>query len=476
MANLSRGRLITVGTAAFVLGVSSALVIVGRQEIRAWMGSADPSMARDGQQKPSAQADAKAGMDYGQSPRSPKSQAPMDHSQHQTETAAPSGTAEGKILYWYDPMHPSYRSDKPGIAPDCGMKLLPMYAGEAEAMKHMPPGTVKLSPEKQQLIGVRYTEVHRGDLIRTIRSVARVEPDDTKIARVHVKIAGWIDKVYLDYVGKLVKKGEPLFSLYSPELVSTEQEYLIARKGEKSLADSSYPEVAAGAQSLLRAARDRLRLWDVSEDQIKHLEDTGEVKRTVTLYSPADGFVVDRNAFEQVYVTPDKDLYEIADLSTVWVYVDIYQFEAAYVTVGQPVSMQLSYYPGKTYNGKVDYIYPTLDRKTWTVKVRLAFPNPDYDLKPGMFADAELKINYGVRILVPSEAVLNSGIRQIVFLARPDGYFEPRQVTIGPRFDDQTVILRGLRPGDRVVASGNFLIDSESQLSSAMEGMAGMSH
>ena len=212
----------------------------------------------------------------------------------------------------------------------------------------------------------------------------------------------------------------------------------------------------------------------MSDDQIRKLEQTGKVARTVTLYSPLDGFVMTRNAYEQAYVTPDKDLYEIADLSTVWVYMDLYQFEAAYVKVGQPVSMELSYYPGKTYRGRIDYVYPTLDTKTWTTKVRLAFPNPNYDLKPGMFANAQLTVDYGVHTLVASEAVLNSGTRQVVFLARPDGYFEPRQVEIGPQFDSETVILRGLKPGDRVVANGNFMVDSESRLSSAMGGMAGM--
>ncbi len=474
MANMSRARLITIAIVGFVLGIASCLAFVYRQDIRTRIGIEHASAASGNEDGASAQGDSMAGMDHGDHGTSQNAQASMDHGQHQAEAGAPSEKGERKILYWYDPMHPSYKSDKPGIAPDCGMKLVPKYADEVEQMQHMPPGTVKLSLRKQQMIDISYAQVRRGDLVRTIRSVARIEPDDTRIARIHVKIAGWIEKVYLDYVGKLVKRGQPLFSVYSPELVSTEQEYLIARKGEKSLGDSPYPEVASGAQSLLQAARERLRLWDVSEDQIRKLEETGKVTRTVTLYSPIDGFVLNRNAYQQAYVTPDKDLYEIADLSTIWVYVDLYQFEAAYAKVGQPISMQLSYYPGKTYRGKIDYVYPTLDTKTWTTKARLAFPNPGYDLKPGMFANAQLRINYGVRTLVPSEAVLNSGTRQVVFLARPDGYFEPRQVEIGPQFDSETVVLQGLQPGDKVVANGNFMVDSESRLSSAMGGMAGM--
>jgi Cu(I)/Ag(I) efflux system membrane fusion protein len=447
-------RAILLGAAALLLGAGVWLGLASWQEMRGGQKGSAPSQ-------------------HGGHAMSEQAQSPNAQSQ-QAMPGMPATQPAGKrkILYWYDPMHPSYHSDKPGIAPDCGMKLVPRYADEAEAMKSMPPGTVMLSAEKQQMIGVRTTQVRRAPLERTIRTVGRIEPDDTRIARIHVKIAGWVDKVYVDYVGKLVKKGEPLFTVYSPELVSTQQEYLIARRGQKYLGDSPYPEVATGAESLFRAARDRLLLWDISEAQIQQLDRTGQVQRTMTLYSPIDGFVMSRNVYEQVRVTPDTDLYEIADLSRIWVYVDVYEYEVPYVRVGQPVSMQLSYYPGKTYRGKVDYVYPTLDPKTRTVRVRLAFPNPDFDLKPGMFADAELKIDYGVQTLIPREALLDSGTRQIVFIAKPGGYFEPRQVEVGARFDDQVVVLRGLQPGETVVASGNFLIDSESRLTSATGGMS----
>lgn len=459
----TRTKAILTTLAALVLGAGVWLSLGGLEQVRAWAGRQSASTAGDHSSHETEQQ-AKPGGE-----QSPDKMEGMSASEN---------SGERKVLYWYDPMHPAYKSDKPGVAPDCGMKLVPKYVDEVQAMKDMPPGTVMLSPEKEQLIGVRYAEVRRTDLVRTLRTVGRVEPDDTKIARIHVKIAGWIEKVYLDYVGKLVKKGQPLFTVYSPELVSTQEEFLIARRGQKYLGDSPYAEVAAGADSLLRAARDRLRLWDISDEQIEQLEKTGEVTRAMTLYSPIDGFVTNRNAFEQVYVTPDKDLYEIADLSTVWVYVDVYEYEIPYVRVGQPVSMKLSYFPEKTYTGKVDYVYPTLDPNTRTVKVRLVFSNPAFDLKPGMFANAELKIDYGVQTLVPSEAVLDSGTRQMVFLAKPGGYFEPREVKVGARFDDQIVILSGLNPGEKIVASGNFLIDSESRLSSATGGMSmkGMSH
>jgi Cu(I)/Ag(I) efflux system membrane fusion protein len=338
----------------------------------------------------------------------------------------------------------------------------------------MPPGTVNLNPDQQQMTGVRYTEVRRADMKRTVRTVGLVQMDEEKIARVHVKVPGWIETMYLDYVGKLIRKGQPLFTLYSPDLVSTEQEYLIALKGQAYLSQAPYADVAAGADSLLRATRERLQLWDISDAQIRTLEETGKAARTMTLYSPISGFVMSRTAYEQSYVTPETDLYEIADLSTIWVDVDIYEYEAPFVHLGQPASMQLSYFPGKTYRGAVAYVYPTLDPKSRTIKVRLAFPNPNYELKPDMYADVQLTIDYGMQVVVPSEAVLNSGTRQVVFLARPGGYFEPRAVKVGDEFDGQYAVLAGLKPGEKIVASGNFLIDSESRLGSAMQGMSGM--
>lgn len=351
------------------------------------------------------------------------------------------------------------------------MQGMDMSGGSGGQMGSMAPGSVMLDAATQQKIGVTYTTVRRAHLERTIRTVGLLQMDDEKVARVHVKVAGWIHKVYLDYVGKLVKKGQPLFTLYSPDLVSTEQEYLVARKGQEYLAKTSYTDVSTEADSLLNATRDRLRLWDVSDAQIHDLETSGKPATDMTLYSPINGFVMSRNAYEQTYVTPETDLYDIADLSTIWVYVDIFEYEAPYVHVGQTAQMQLSYFPGKTYRGKVTYIYPTLDPKTRTIKVRLEFPNPGYELKPDMYADVQLDVNYGTQTLVPSEAVLNSGTRQVVFIAKGDGYFEPRDIKIGDQFDGQTVVLAGLNPGEKIVASGNFLIDSESRLGAAMQQM-----
>ena len=393
------------------------------------------------------------------------------HNQRAQPMPAEMETGDRKILYWYDPMHPAYKSDKPGFAPDCGMQLVPKYADRGPASGQMDPGTVMISPDKQQLMGVRTTTVQRESLVRTIRTTGQVAADETRIAHIHVKVSGWIDKVYVDFVGQLVRKGQPLFTLYSPDLVATQEEYLIARRGENSLNSSPFAEVRQSANSLLRAARDRLKLWDISDAQIEKLERTGEVSRTMTFYAPVTGYVTDRKAFPQTSVTPDMELYTVSNLSTVWVMADVYEYELPYLRVGQRAQIQLSYYPGKLWNGRVAYIYPTLDPQTRTAKVRIDLPNRGFQLKPQMFADVQLQVNYGRQIVVPQEAVLDSGKHQTVFVAAGAGHFEPRLIQAGPQMEGKVVVLSGLRPGETIVSSGNFLIDSESQLKNVMEGM-----
>jgi membrane fusion protein, copper/silver efflux system len=375
-------------------------------------------------------------------------------------------TTDRIVAYWYDSMNPDYKSDKPGNAPD-GMKLVPKYQDEIEKMQDMPPGTVMLPPDKQQLIGVRTAPVEVADLSRTVRTVGRIETDETGIARVHTKFQGWIDKVYADFVGKLVRKGDPLFTVYSPELVATQQEYLIALKSKATLSSGIYREIGGDPDLLVKSALQRLRLWDISEDQLSRLERTGEMSRTLLLVSPIDGYITTKEVYENTFVTPEKELYTIADLSRIWVNLDIYEYEAAYIRLGQKAKMTLSYNPGKVYEGTVSYIYPTLDPNTRTLKVRLEFPNPALDLKPNMFADVELDISAGRALQVPSEAVLDSGTRKIVFIAQPGGYFEPRDIQVGSKSDGKFTITSGLKAGEIIVTSGNFLIDSESKLSSS---------
>jgi membrane fusion protein, copper/silver efflux system len=373
-----------------------------------------------------------------------------------------------KVLYWYDPMHPSYRSDKEGVAPDCGMALVPKYSDDN--MANMPAGTVAIPEDKQVLAGVRTAVVERKALTRDIHTTAQIVADESRISHVHVKVGGYIDRVFVDYVGQLVKKGEPLFTLYSPDLVSTQEEYLIAKRGNSMLGTAPFKDVAQGAQSLLDSTRQRLKLWDTTDEQIKKLDETGKVERDLTFYSPVTGFVTDRKAFPQTSVTPDTELYTVSDLSSVWATADIYEYEVPFVHVGQHATFSLSYYPGKTYSGTISYIYPTVDPQTHTVKVRADIPNPNYILKPQMFADAQLKVNYGIQLLVPREAVMDSGNEQQVFVVRAGNMFEPRKVTLGPVVDGNVAVLSGLKPGDKIVTSGNFLIDSESRMKSSASG------
>jgi membrane fusion protein, copper/silver efflux system len=379
------------------------------------------------------------------------------------------GATQRKVLFWYDPMHPNFKSDKPGVAPDCGMDLVPMYEGQGG----VEDGMIKVSAERQRALGVRVAPVEEKVISRTLRTSGQVVPDETRIAHVHVKTPGWIENVYVDFVGQMVKKGQPLFTIYSPDLVATQEEYLIAKRGQKALGNSSYQEVAHNSQSLLESARERLQLWDLTDTQIKRLDQTGEVNRTITVYSPVTGYVTDRKAFPHVSVTGDSDIYTLTDLSRVWVTADVYESELPYVKVGQPATIKLSYVPGKTFHGRVTYNYPMLDPQTHTAKVRIDVPNNGLLLKPNMFADVDLQISYGKHIVVPEGAVLNSGSTQTVFVVHEGGKFEPREVTVGPTIDGQTIIEFGLEKGEVVVSSGNFLLDSESRMKFATSKSGG---
>ena len=392
--------------------------------------------------------------------------------------STPPPPAERKVLYWQDPMHPQYKSDKPGKAPDCGMDLVPVYEEQPTAKQEVPAGAFRITPEKQQLIGVQYGVVETRSVSKTIRAVAQLTYDETRITKVHSRIAGWIERVYADFTGQLVKEGQPLLSIYSPELLATQDEYLLALKARDKLGSSTIGDVAAGAGSLLEAARKRLELWDMTEEQIAELDKTRKPARVITLYCPSSGFVVSRNAFDRQRIQPETELYAIANLSTIWAIAEIYEFEAPLVRLGQRVSMTLTSFPGRVFGGRITYIYPQMDNATRTLKVRVEFPNPGFALKPDMYADVELRIDFGRRLAVPGEAVLDSGSEQIVFVALDGGYFEPRKVELGDKVDNQVIVLSGLREGERVVTSGNFLIDSESTLKSALSGMGtpGMDH
>lgn len=370
------------------------------------------------------------------------------------------------------------------MEPEKGMAGMQMKGSpglqEGGDMKGMPgmataEGGITVDPAKQQLIGLRTAEATYQPLDKTIRTVGRVEYDERKLKQVNTKIEGWIERLYVDFTGKLVKRGDPLFTIYSPELVSTQEEYLLALQAKQQVASSPFHQVAAAGNSLLEAARRRLLLWDITPEQIAELERTGRPTKTLTLVSPIDGFVIDKMAFEGMRVEPSMVLYKIADLSNVWVYADIYEYELPLVRVGQEATVRLSYYPGQTFRGRVIYVYPYLDSKTRTAKVRFELPNTaDRKLKPGMFADVELNVPIGRRLAVPQEAILDSGTRQIVFVDEGDGHFKPQEVRLGLKVDNKYEILSGLKPGTRVVASANFFLDSESKLRESMGLMAGM--
>ncbi len=386
-----------------------------------------------------------------------------------------------KILYWVDPMHPAYKSDKPGIAPDCGMKLEPVYedggaaspaaAGQEAAM---PMGTIKVSPEKQQLIGVSYGEVESGAGVHTFRAVGKVAFDETRMARVHARVEGWIDQVFVDFTGELVTKGQRLLTLYSPEMLASQQEYLLALKSKDMLKNSTFADALSQSDSLTAASRKRLELWDLSDAQIEEIARTGKPVTNITLNSPISGYVITRNAFPKQKITPETELYNIVDLSKVWIMADVFENEAPMIRLDQQANVSLSNGRGKSFRAKVNYIQPQVDPVTRTLKVRLEAENPEMLLKPDMYADVEFRVEMPRRITVPSAAVLNSGERKTVFVDRGNGYLEPREVEIGERIGDRLEILKGLKPGERIVISGNFLIDSESQLKSAAAGMADM--
>ncbi len=376
---------------------------------------------------------------------------------------------EKKVLYWTDPMTPGYRSDKPGKSPFMDMDLVPVYENDDGVEGS---STIRISQEKQQAIGVRVGKAEMRDLTKTIRTVGRVTFDETLQAQVHAKFEGYVERLDVDYTGKAVRRGQPLLSIYSPELLATQEEYLIAVRARRQLQKSTNPEVARGGVDLYESARQRLLLWDISPREIAELERTGKPRKALTLYSPVDGVVLSKNAVQGGRVMPADTLFEIAGIRRVWVLADVYESEMPFVALGQTARMSLSYLPGRTWTGKVSFIAPVLDEKTRTVKVRVQLENADGSLKPEMYADVVLERPLGRVVTVPDGAVLSTGTRSLVFVAKGDGRFEPRAVIPGARVDGVSEIREGIRAGEEVVTQANFLIDSESRLKAALTGMA----
>jgi Cu(I)/Ag(I) efflux system membrane fusion protein len=418
------------------------------------------------------------------------------------KTAAP---APAKAAKYHCPMHPTVISDQPGDCPICGMKLVPM-GEDAQASRAEPPkkkimyrstmspnevsdrpgkdamgmemvpfevteggevptvaglATVSITPEVRQLMGLKIGTVEKRTLARDVRTSALIAADETRLHQVTVKVEGWVGKLFVAVTGQEVKKGDPLLTLYSPELVSTQEEYLIALKAKDT----------PGGQALLAATKRRLQLWDISDQQIHDLETTGNAQQYMTLYAPASGIVTDKQVVAGHKIMPDQSLMTIADLSVVWGDADIYQSDLPYVEVGTPLGLSLPYWPGQTFEGKVIFVSPTLDPETRSMHARLEIPNPQRLLKPGMYGDARLFYQRGEKLAIPASAVMFSGKGTYAFKDGGDGRLIPVAVKIGARSDDWYELLEGLQEGDRIVTSANFLVDSESSMKAAIDAM-----
>lgn len=378
-------------------------------------------------------------------------------------------TGKGKPLFYRNPMNPNITSPVPA-KDNMGMDYIPVYADDSQNNDVV--GTVNIDPVVVQNIGVRTEQAVIGNLSRTIRAVGKVDYNEEKMARIHPKTKGWVEQLFVDTTGETVEEDAMLLEVYSPKLVSTQQEYLLALNNLKTLKSSEFLDVSNGAKNLVKITYERLQLLDVPEHQIKELEQTKNVKKNLHIHTPVAGTVIRIGAREGQFVTPQTELYMIADLSEVWVYADIYEYEIPWVKLGDKVEMELAGIPGRTFSGKISYIYPYAETKTRTIKARVVFDNPDLILRPEMFAEVTIHSEEQKdAIIIPAEAVVRSGTRDQVFVVREEGKFEPRDVVLGLESDGKVIILSGINSGDTVVTSAQFLIDSESKLREATQKM-----
>ncbi|MXY48869.1 MAG: efflux RND transporter periplasmic adaptor subunit [Gemmatimonadetes bacterium] len=428
------------------------------------------------------------------------------------------GTSESgetaQVQLWTCGMHPNVIAEEPGQCPICGMNLTPLKrtaeadelaagdeaaddqapaadAGRETEMEHEhaddemsaastdeSTGTsggaaIVIDPVTIQNIGVQTATVQERRLTRSIRTVGHLDYNEEMFSRINVKYAGWIEKLYVNETGQQVAGGDPMLDIYSPELVAAQEEYLLAFQNVKNLENSTFENITRGAESLLDASKRRLLYWDVTEAQIRELEERGTIARTMTIHAPSKGIVVERMAELGMRVTPGMDMYRMADLSTIWAFAHVYDADAPWLSPGLAAEMELPYNPGKVYRGTIDYIYPYLDRASRDIKIRLVFPNRSLELKPQMYANIRLSTR-SVRpvLVIPGSAVIHSGERNVVFIALEGGRFEPREVILGMEGEGGYVqAASGVRAGDRVVTSAQFLIDSESRLQEAIQKM-----
>ncbi len=390
--------------------------------------------------------------------------------------AARSAAAGGRrVLYYRDPMHPAYKSDKPGIAPDCGMQLEPVYAGgdpatpgSENALASMPAGTVHVSPEQQQLIGVRVGLAERTSGTHTIRVLGRVVVDETRVYRLNAAVDGWIREILPNTVGSLVRKDEPLASFYSPEFLPAQQAYLYALGAldRWEATGKETPQQIALTKANIQQAVDSLRNLGMGDLQIEEVQRTRQLTQNIRVTAPAAGFVLARNVSPGQRFERGTEWYRIVDLSHVWILADLFENEAQYFRPGTLAQVSLPH-PGKTFSARVSEVLPQFDPATRALKLRLETDNPGFLLRPDMFVDVELLVRLSPAFTVPVDAVLDSGLKKTVFVDRGHGFFEPRSVETGWRFGERVEIVNGLMSGEQVVVSGNFLINSESRLRAA---------
>src|SRR5229473_925565 len=388
-----------------------------------------------------------------------------------TSIALAAGVA---VLWWRLTRKPPVERAATTSATDTGSQTQPEMQGmstekapAAAPQAEVPLAPIQLTPQRMQSIGVQIGQVEYKAVSDELRFYGNVQANERRLAYVQTRFAGWIRQVYADATGDFVRKGQPLFTIYSPDLVTTEQEYLLAKKNAAALQQSSVSGVADGAASLIDASKARLQQWEIPESELKKLDDTGDVITSLTFNSPVSGYIMEKNALPNMYVQPETKLYTVADLSEVWVYAQIFQNDAGKIKPGDRAEVTLDAYPGKVFTGRVDYLLPQLDMATRTLPVRLVFPNPGLKLRPGMYVNVSVKLPMGKQVVVPDAAVFHSGTKNLVFVYSGDGNIEPREILVGTRVGDQIVISKGLKAGEQIVTSANFLIDSEAQLQAA---------
>lgn len=377
----------------------------------------------------------------------------------------------GKVIkYWVAPMDPTYIRNEPGKSP-MGMDLVPEY--EESGGEKLPASTIRIDPVTVQNMGVRTAKVKTGVLNKSIRVLGTVTYDETRIYAINLKYDGWIEKMHVNFIGESVQKNQPLFEIYSPELITAQEEYLLALSQMKSLQKSPYPAIKENSRRLLSAVKQKLAYWDFDEHQLQSLESRGEVEKSLLIHSPVAGVVIKKEALDGHFAKAGMHLYEIADLSKVWVDVEVYEYELPFVRKGMSADMELSYFPGKRFKGEILFIYPYLNPETRTAKLRLAFDNSERYLKPDMYADVFIEsLIEKNALMIPQEAVIDSGLRKVVFVTRGQGKFEPRNIKLGLEGANNTFqVLEGLSEGEEIVISAQFMFDSESRLREAIQKM-----